>query len=108
LTACDCCPSFRDGGREPAFDEAQSDGEVGIIRRQRHNHMDVIGKYDNRVNGEGMLSPRQPDRHAQVSDVIGKCGRGSIRKRRGEEKGSACYQVSPITNHRRETALAER
>jgi hypothetical protein len=46
-------PSFRDGGREPAFDEAQSDGEVGIIRRQRHNHMDVIGKYDNRVNGEG-------------------------------------------------------
>jgi hypothetical protein len=88
--ACDCCPGFRDGVREPAFDQARSDGEAGIARRQRHNDMHVIGQYYNRVNGEGVLSPRQPNRRAQGCNIICKCRRGSIRERGGKEECSAC------------------
>jgi hypothetical protein len=73
-TASDRRASFRDGGREPAFDQAQSDGEAGIIRRQRHNDVYVIRQHHDRVDGEGMLSPRQPDRRAQGRDVICECG----------------------------------
>jgi hypothetical protein len=72
--ACGSRPSFCDGCREPAFDQAQSDGEVGIIRRQRHDDMQVIGENYHRVNGEVVLPPRLPHRRAQGGDVICECG----------------------------------
>jgi hypothetical protein len=61
---------FRDGVREPAFDQPPPIWVIRISRRQRHDDMQMVGQHHDRIDGERVRRPRYANGRTQGLDVI--------------------------------------
>ncbi len=84
---------------EETLDPSPTTREIRIANRQRHDCVEVIGKDDDRVDGEGTFFAGSAEGTSKNVDMIDKNPRLSILQRNGEEKGPAGNAISTIENH---------
>src|SRR5882757_420298 len=61
---------LRQRPREPGLDQPPSRREIVIVRRQLPDRVQMIWQHDERVDREGVVSPRYGNGFAQMRDLI--------------------------------------
>jgi hypothetical protein len=62
LVTITCHAARDDVPREQAFDALPSAGEVGVVRRECHDDMQVIGQNDDRINRKRTFVPGRSEK----------------------------------------------
>ena len=97
--ACNRTSSLDNCAGKLAFDERPADGKVRISVGQRHDHVQVIGQYNDRIDHKWMLPSRLDYRRSQQGNVLGQDVRRSVEQCRRDEERPAVKKISAVLNH---------
>src|SRR5262249_39407145 len=97
----------RQGVREPRFDQAPARGEIRVALPQGPDRVQVIGKYDNRLDRKRVIGPCPAKCRTQSIYVFREEARLAIQQIDREEEAAACDEIASVPRHGRRIPSGE-
>jgi hypothetical protein len=94
-----------DGAAEPRLQLAPADGEVGVVRRQPPDRVQMVGQHHHRVHAHRMLARGRGERRPERIDPLDQQSRPAVRQRDGEEVDRPGNGGSSAVRHGRDGAV---